>query len=271
LSSLKLALIQFPRGPELEGNVELMADMVAEARADVKVLPENWASLKALSLQRLKRILAQLAERLRGGEVLVAGAFYVKRGGAAVSMGAVVSSSGVEAFYGKKHPSRAVGEHTWLKPGRGPALFEAGGVKVGVLVCIDLMYPEEARGLALRGASVIVNPASISMDRVGLWRSVGVCRAAENTVFVASAINTYTSYPDGRPVMGGSFAASPEGTLMLSADVEPGVYLAELDPSWVERVRAKWGFLDEVEGGAKPLRRRHCSQRASRGVCLTQA
>jgi predicted amidohydrolase len=249
LSSLKLALIQFPRGPELEGNVELMADMVAEARADVKVLPENWASLKALSLQRLKRILAQLAERLRGGEVLVAGAFYVKRGGAAVSMGAVVSSSGVEALYGKKHPSRAVGEHTWLKPGRGPALFEAGGVKVGVLVCVDLMYPEEARGLALRGASVIVNPASISMDRVGLWRSVGVCRAA-----------------DGRPVMGGSFAASPEGTLMLSADVEPGVYLAELDPSWVERVRAKWGFLDEVEGGAKPLRRRHCSQRASRGV-----
>ncbi|MEM4700224.1 MAG: carbon-nitrogen hydrolase family protein [Candidatus Nezhaarchaeales archaeon] len=249
MGALRLGLAQFSRGEGVEGNVREMARLVSEARADVKLLPENWASARPLSQVEHERVLERVAEGLREGEVLVAGAHYVERGGGVVSVATVVSAEGVVASFEKRHPSRAIGEDKWLRPGRGGSVFRAGGVLMGGLVCIDLMYPEEARALALEGALVILNPASISLDRVELWRCVGRCRAAENTVFVASANNTLTTYPDGRPVMGGSFVASPEGSLVMSADLEPGLYLTSLDLSWVDRVRARWGFLEEARGG----------------------
>lgn len=246
---VRLGLAQLPRGEDVEENVREAVRVLSEARADVKLLPENWASRRVLSTGEHGAILARLAEGLGEGEVLVAGAHYVERGEGVFSVASVLTARGVEASFEKRHPSRAIGEDRWLRPGRGGGVFNVRGVLMGGLVCIDLMYPEEARALALRGALAILNPASVTADRIDLWRCVGRCRAAENTVFVASAINTLTTYPDGRPVMGGSFVASPEGTLVLSADVEPGLYLADLDLSWVERVRARWAFLEEVRRG----------------------
>lgn len=245
---VRLGLVQFSRGEGVEGNVEEAVRLISEARADVKLLPENWASASPLTQREHEHILERLTEGLREGEVLVAGAHYVEREGGAVSVATVMTTEGVRTSFEKRHPSKAIGEDKWLRPGRGGSVFEAGGVLMGGLVCVDLMYPEEARALALKGALVILNPASISADRMELWRCVGRCRAAENTVFVASANNTLTAYPDGRPVMGGSFVASPEGSLVMSADIEPGLYLASLDLSWVDRVRARWGFLEEAQG-----------------------
>ncbi|MCX8204664.1 MAG: carbon-nitrogen hydrolase family protein [Candidatus Nezhaarchaeota archaeon] len=249
MSTVRLGLVQFPRGEGVEENVEAMVELISEAGADVKLLPENWASQRVLGYREHEGIVKRLAEELKEGEVLVAGAHYVERGEEVVSVATVLTAKSVEATFEKRHPSRAIGERGWLKPGRGGAVFKARGVLMGGLVCIDLMYPEEVRKLALKGASVVLNPASISMDRSELWRCIGRCRAAENTVFVASANNTLTTYPDGRPVMGGSFIASPEGSLVLSVDIEPGLYVADLDLSWIDRVRAKWGLLEEVRGG----------------------
>ena len=56
--------------------------------------------------------------------------------------------------------------------------------------------------------------------------------------------------------MGGSFVASPEGSLILDAGVEPGLYLVDLDLSWIAKVRARWGFLEEVQRERLSLLRR---------------
>ncbi len=59
---------------------------------------------------------------------------------------------------------------------------------IGCIICVDAMYPPElTRLLARHGVDLIVNPSSISVDRVSLWRSLGLIRAFENSAYFASA------------------------------------------------------------------------------------
>ena len=76
----------------------------------------------------------------------------------------------------KYYPSSAIGERSFVKAGCRTAVFDVAGVKVGVVVCVDLMYPEVVRRLTLRGADVTLNPSSIPTDRMSLWKALGRAR-----------------------------------------------------------------------------------------------
>ena len=246
---MKVALIQFARGEGLEANVERMFRLLEDVKGvDLVALPENWACRGVISASKHREIVGRLIELASSrGFTVVAGANYVEVEGGPMSLGAAVTPNGEVYEYDKHFPSSAIGERGFLRPGSRTAVFEVAGVRVGVVVCVDLMYPEVVRRLTLRGAEVVVNPSNITLDRVSLWRAIGRARAAENTVFLASVNNTSTSYPDGRRVAGGSFIASPEGDLILEAGEDEGVYVAELDLGHVARIRARWSFLEDVK------------------------
>jgi len=114
------------------------------------------------------------------------------------------------------------------------------------LICVDALYPELARCMALRGAYVIFNPSNIPKNRSELWKHVSVTRAAENTVFYVFVNNTNTEYPDGRPVRGHSVVAAPDGEVMLEAGEEEDVFRVELDLDQVEKIRRRWRYLDDI-------------------------
>jgi len=98
---------------------------------------------------------------------------------------------------------------------------------------------------------VVLNPASIPADRAELWRALGLARAAENTIFLAMANNTATSYSDGRPVSGGSFVAWPYGNRLTDAGPAEGLHYFSLDLAEITRVRSRWPYLEDVRA-AKP-------------------
>ncbi|AAL64617.1 carbon-nitrogen hydrolase family protein [Pyrobaculum aerophilum] len=215
--------------------------------ADLLVLPEYWLGVEPLSweeFEALIRELRRLAEAVGG---------YVVGGGVAVSLGGevknicpVVSPEGLVKWGEKIFPSAATGERLRVSKGRRLTIFNAAGWKVGCLICVDLLYPELARRLALAGAEVIVNPASITADRAPLWKALGLVRAFENSVYVAAALGTGYNYADGRRAEGGSFIASPNGAL-LDFGAEEGVYTAELDKQEIEYARTRRRYLEDVE------------------------
>jgi predicted amidohydrolase len=147
----------------------------------------------------------------------------------------------------KIYPSGAVGERYLLSAGKGLVVFTCAGVKCGVLVCVDLFYPELARELALADAEIIFNPANIPEQRNDLWHRLVRTRAAENTVFTAYVNNTNTHYMDGRPVKGQSLISGPSGEIIVSSDEKSTTLAAHLEIALISRQRQRWPYVEDIQ------------------------
>lgn len=68
-------------------------------------------------------------------------------------------------------------------------IFDIGGLKVGVLTCYDLRFPEVARRLVTEGAELLLVPAAWfkGEHKIEHWETLLRARAIENTVWVAAA------------------------------------------------------------------------------------
>ncbi|WP_051276309.1 carbon-nitrogen hydrolase family protein [Desulfovirgula thermocuniculi] len=256
MQRLTLAIVQFPRGDNPEENVARMAHYLSRITpgTDLVLLPEDWLGPAVVDFEEYFKIVEGLATKVSSRRcLLVSGAQYVRCGGRILSRG-IFWGGDLDApvCFEKLFPSQAIGERDYIAPGTLLPVVEHRGVKVGAVVCVDLMYPEIARSLALEGAALILNPANIPATRMPLWHAVGTARACENTVFVAMANNTATSYADGREVMGESFLAPPDGYGFLSCGREPGVFYFKLDLARISRVRQRWPYLEDVANLTRP-------------------
>jgi predicted amidohydrolase len=92
---------------------------------------------------------------------------------------------------------------------------------VGMLICYDLVFPETARALALRGADIIFFPtmggAAVGDGDIGM-QALRV-RAAENHVYLVVAFRG-----------SGSMIISPRGKIIARAEGEDGLAVADIDP-----------------------------------------
>ena len=68
-------------------------------------------------------------------------------------------------------------------------VFEIAGLKVGVLTCYDLRFPEIARRLVNEGAELLLVAAAWfkGEHKIEHWETLLRARAIENTVWVAAA------------------------------------------------------------------------------------
>ncbi|MBE3588498.1 MAG: carbon-nitrogen hydrolase family protein [Thermoanaerobacteraceae bacterium] len=259
MSSLKLAIVQFPRDTtDLNKNITRMKQYFSQitAEAEVILLPEDWLGATAIDWDDYRRIIAELFHILKSGHspcpLLVSGAQYVRAEGNIYSRGMVLGGALPAPVVFEKHfPSRAIGERDYVEPGSLLPVVEHRGITLGMAVCVDIMYPELVRGLALRGALLVLNPANIPAARMPMWQGIGIARACENTIFVATANNTATAYPDGREVLGESFVVYPDGYTILSSGREPGVFYFDLDLSRLDQVRRRWPYLEDVRTNKK--------------------
>ena len=127
-------------------------------------------------------------------------------------------------------------------PGHGRRVFTAAGVTFGIAICHEAFrFPEITRSLVLAGARVVFIPHFVTTDDASLptrWGDAAnpynekaiMCRALENTVFVAAANN---AGPDQGSITG---VIDPDGTLVASvAYGVAGVVAADLDLDRADR------------------------------------
>ncbi len=248
---LKIAMVQFARGEDKQKNILRMQGILKGIQGPrIVCLPEAWVG-KALILEKeeVDFLLSSFGEiALRNGFYLFLGGFFVKREVKVVSTCYLINDKGeVVGFSDKLFPSAAVEERAFSDFGETLNVFSVDNVKLGVVVCVDAMYPEIVRSLALKDVKVIFNPANIPESRIEFWKCIGVTRAAENTVYYVFVNNTFTTYPDGRTVMGKSFVASPYGEIIFQADSSEKVFQVELDLSFIGNVRKRWPYLADIK------------------------
>lgn len=147
--------------------------------------------------------LAKLAEPLEG-ETLAMMASLAKRTGCAVSYGfprmrngryhisqVVIAPSGQRlADYDKLHLAQfgASMEQNYFSPGDKLAVFEWGGLRLGIIICYDFRFSELIKRLVeTYQVDAILHPVAFTKDETyASWRPFVIARALEHQIYFLS-------------------------------------------------------------------------------------
>jgi 5-aminopentanamidase len=113
-------------------------------------------------------------------------------------------------------------------PGEGPpTVAEIGGLRLGVLTCYDVEFPENARALALQGVELVAVPTANMAPFSFVPLTLVPARAYENHLFVAYA--NRCGREGELDYVGLSCIVGPDGQDLARADAGEGLISAELD------------------------------------------
>ncbi|NEA38623.1 nitrilase-related carbon-nitrogen hydrolase, partial [Streptomyces sp. SID11385] len=183
--------------------------------------------------------LAALARR--HGLAVLAG--YPERAGSATYNSALlVGPDGAPlAAYRKTH-LYGPHERSVFTPGdRAVVQAELRGIRVGVLICYDVEFPENVRAHAEAGTDVLLVPTALLAPYDFVARSLVPVRAVESQLYVAYV--NRTGPEGGFDFVGLSCLAAPDGTTPARAAAGPGLLLAEADPALLAASRAANPYL----------------------------
>lgn len=248
--TLRIALIQFDRCHTgvLESRTRAIQALDKIENTDLVCFPEVWTGAVILGTDEIQAILEEFSSIAKQKQFTVlTGGMLVEHKDNVYDICHIIDKD--KGFIGEQQkifPSGAVGERLLLSGGEGLAVFTCAGVRCGVLICVDLFYPELTRELALANVDVIFNPANIPEQRNDLWHRLVRTRAAENTIFTAYVNNTNTHYMDGRPVRGQSLISGPSGEIISSSSEEPTTLHANLEIALTSRQRRRWPYVEDI-------------------------
>ncbi len=163
--------------------------------------------------------------------------------GRAWNMLVALQAGNIVARYAKLHLSDAfaIQESRHVDAGNEIApLLEVEGMKVGLMSCAVLRFPELALAQALQGADILVLPAA--WDRGPLnehhWSTLLAARALDTTCYMVAAGEC------GNIKIGQSRIIDPFGVTIAAASEMPALIMAEVTPERVRQVRAQLPVLN---------------------------
>lgn len=242
MSLVTIAALQLdPQIGEVDHNLEHIERTVADAAArgaNLVVAPEAavtgyaFDSLEeAMPVARRASAIAadRLAELAAKHAVTVICGTLEAEGDAIYNAALVLAPNGRRWVYRKTHLP-FLGIDRFAAPGQdAPFVVDLGPIRVGVLICYDLRFPEAARICALDGADLIALPTNWP-EGVDFHPDLfAPARAAENHCFLLAADRVGTER--GTTFIGRSLVVDPDGRLLATAGgTEEDVLVVEIDP-----------------------------------------
>lgn len=248
--TIGIAVAQFAPTADKAGNLSEIEQLARQARArgaGVVLFPEYSSyfvnpmddSLATHAEPVDGPFTTRLSDLARELELtIVAGLVESGDAGRVRNAAVAVDASGVIAVYRKQHLYDAFGqrESDWIEAGAldAPQTFQVGALRLALMTCYDLRFPEAARTLVDAGADVLLVPAEWVRGPLKElhWTTLLAARAIENTVFVAAADHPA---PIG---VGRSAVLDPQGVVLAGLGSEPGLAVAWLDADAIARTRA---------------------------------
>lgn len=180
------------------------------------------------------------AARARGVSVVIGMA--ENDNGAFFNTTLLITPEGIALRYRKTHlwaSDRGV-----FSAGDRYATCQWNGLRVGLLICYDIEFPESARALAQLGVDLII-VTNGNMDPYGpTHRTAIMARAQENQAF-ALMVNRVGEGEGGLVFAGGSALVDPFGALLHEAGREDTQLTVELDLRQLQAARRDYRYLDD--------------------------
>ena len=171
------------------------------------------------------------------GVAIVAG--FAERDGADVYNSAVFVNGHAEPVIYRKSHLYGDYERSLFKPERpSSCVVELGGLKLGMLICYDVEFPENVRRLAIAGVDAILVPTALPAGPSGTFIANHMIqtRAFENQIFIAY-IN-HAGADERFTFAGNSRIAAPDGSLvaawndnlerLIFAEIDPGTFATSI-------------------------------------------
>jgi 5-aminopentanamidase len=257
---VRIALLQAPGTPgDVPANLDAVrraAHEAAEGGARLLVLPEAFVTGYNIGAELLLALaepadgahVRALREIAAGAGVAVLCGYPELEGDEVYNSAVLVDRDGTVLLnYRKTHLYGDLDRGAFKAGDRLAPVVEIDGVRVGVLVCYDIEFPEAARALALAGAQLIAVPTSL-MDPSGwIAETLVPARAAENQVFVAYCNRVGTE--GDLDYVGLSCVAGPAGGPVLSAPREAMLLYADVDPAEIDAAKGRHDYLRDRRPG----------------------
>ncbi|MBV8923424.1 carbon-nitrogen hydrolase family protein [Bradyrhizobium sp.] len=240
--------------PSLEQGMTLIREAAAQG-ADYVLTPEvsNMMQLnrKALfeqlktedddpSLKAYRALAAELKIHLHIGSLALR--FSPEK---AVNRSFLIGPDGaLRASYDKIHmfdielpDGESYRESANYQPGETAVMSDLPWGRIGLSICYDVRFPALYRALAEGGASFLTVPSAFTRKTgEAHWHTLLRARAIENGCFVFAAAQGGL-HENKRETFGHSLIVDPWGTVLAEGGIDPGVFLAEIDPAKVGTAR----------------------------------
>jgi predicted amidohydrolase len=251
---LRIALAQTVGTPgDVAANLRRLAQLAGEAAAGgagLLVLPELYltgynigdrvAALAEPANGPSARVIADCARR---HGIAIAYGYPERAAGGVYNTAALIDRQGeLGAAYRKIHLWGDF-EKAQFRPGDGCEPFTLDGLRLGLMICFDVEFPELALSLALAGCEAVIAISATGAPYTVVPRHVVPARAYENAMFVAFC--NHAGGENGLAYAGESCVAAPDGSLLAAAGAEETLILADLAPEPYAAYRADHRYLDE--------------------------
>ena len=225
MPSLTVAAVQCGLYPKDEKRaiteaVKLVRRSVQVRSARLVCLPEHWLIEKILTGDDdpLYGTFQDLARDLDA--YINMGGIFEKIGGTTFFLSPTVSPTGKVISKQKKvHLFRRETELAIGGDSFDP--FKIDEITTGVMVCHDVVFPESARTLVLRGAEIILNPSLITTHGISPWRLYLMARALENRVPIIAPNPYLRPRVPGKSELLGLIYEKPQGIMQVKELAKP--------------------------------------------------
>lgn len=254
----KAAVVQMNSQTDIDQNLENAHNYINEAAnqgAKVIGLPENFSFLGGLSMRMehaeviAEKIPDFLSRTAKEFDVHILGGSYPvpTTEGKVYNRSPLYNPNGEEVInYDKIHlfdvelsDEETYKESDYVEAGvPEPAVYSDTAIgSWGLSVCYDLRFPEYYRLLTDRGAAILSIPSAFTYTTgKHHWLPLLRARAIENTSYVFAPAQTGL-HGDDRRTWGHALIIDPWGEVIANCGEEPGIAIAELNPSRITEVR----------------------------------
>ncbi len=247
-NTLTIAVLQHESSPgDLNANLQRLTTTAADAASQnvqLLVTPETSLCGYNLSLEANRKV-AQPAQ----GDLTDAVSTLCQQHNMAIAYGFVEQDG--DSYYNTVQLIDKTGKilqryrksHLW--GAMDNALFTAGdailppvtidGWQVGMLICYDVEFPENARTHALAGAELIIVPTALAGDWYTVAERVVPVRAYENQLFIAYA--NFCGEENDCHYAGRSCISGPDSEDLARAKTDATLLVATLNKNSIDSIR----------------------------------
>lgn len=255
---MRIALYQgSPQPLDVAGNLERLrqqARVAAERGAQLLVCPEMYLSGYNIGSDAVARLaeaedgpsalrVAQIAQAER--IAIVYG--YPERAGDGRLYNSVQLIDAQGSRLGNYRKTHLFGEldRTMFSPGDNHfPVIAFNGWKVGMLICYDIEFPENARRLAMAGAELILVPTANMEPYDFICQTTVRVRAQENQCYLVYA--NYCGAEDEIRYCGQSSIIGPDGSLLALAVRDEAMLSADIELQRVRQGRRDFPYLTDL-------------------------
>lgn len=239
-----------------DANLNHAVDLINKLEpVDLIVLPElftcgysreTFANLEELAEDKQGKSFEVFSKIARDRNCYICYGFPEKKNGKYYISQAVINPLGkTEVIYSKQHMAQFGNsmEKEYFERGKETISFEIKGIKIGMMICYDMRFPELSRKMALEHKiDFLLHPVAFSKDNsFPSWPHFIITRALENQIYLLSLNRAGEEYGNSQfcpPWI--DYNSSPT-TIKNKEDI----IIGEIDTDVIHKVREEYRFRED--------------------------